>query len=209
MPPFAKVFVAFALYALIHSALLTRWARAALEAAWGVRRFEGWFRGLFSVQATVLLGVFIGYTASLPDTFVFQADPGAAVVLWCLRATSLVFILWCVGRFGFARFLGFSQWLAWVRGEPVPGDGVETGELVVSGPYRWVRHPMYAAGFVLLWAEPRWPTNDLAFAVAASMYLWLGALHEERRLLNYYGDSYRSYAQRTPRFFPYSGRRRG
>jgi len=207
MPPYAKVFAAFAVYALIHSALLTAAARTALEAALGQRRFRGWFRGLYSAQAVVLFVVFAAYAVSLPDTVLLRVGAGTAVLLWGLRLAALAFLARCVSGFGTLRFLGFSQWGAWRRGEPVAGDGVESGELVVTGPYRWVRHPMYSAAFVLLWADPRWTVNGLAFAVGASLYLWLGALHEERRLRAYYGEAYRDYAGRTPRFLPAVWRR--
>jgi len=206
MSPFAKVFLAFAVYAVIHSALLTPMARAVLEAALGPRRFRGWFRALYSAQAVALFAIFAVYAASLPDTLLLRMGTGATVFLWGLRLAALAFLARCVSDFGFLSFLGLSQWGAWRRGEPVAGDGVDTRELVVTGPYRWVRHPMYSAALVFLWAQPHWTANGLAFAVGASLYLWLGSLLEERRLRACYGEAYRTYERRTPRFLPFAGR---
>lgn len=82
--------------------------------------------------------------------------------------------------------------------------------LVVSGPYRWVRHPFYVA--VLLTVIG----NALA---AANWFLLLGGLSvfllmvirtktEEAKLLERFGDQYRAYMARTGRFLPKLGARR-
>ena len=84
---------------------------------------------------------------------------------------------------------------------------VETKEqhtLVTSGPYRWVRHPMYATMFV--WA--------LAFFLLSTKWFvgitWLAlgimaasrAGKEEAALTEKFGAEYRAYMQRTGRFLP-------
>lgn len=203
MASFIKVFLAFAAYAAIHSLLLTEAARGAGEMALGSRAFRGLFRLGFSVQAVVLLIPVVLYAAALPDRELFHVTGSPAWFLWAVRLAALGFIFYCVARFGATEFLGFKQFRAWRRGEAIPGDGVETGELVVGGPYEWIRHPMYSAGFLALWAEPHWTWNYGAFALAASLYLWLGSLHEERRLVKFYGESYRRYMDRTPRYVPW------
>lgn len=202
MSPPLKVFLAFVVYAAVHSLWLTRGGRRAAEAAVGSRMFRGAFRAFYVAQALLLLGVFAGYAAALPDRELGRLEGGVAGLLWGLRFGALAFIGWCVARLGAGEFLGVSRLAAWRRGEVLPDDGVEAGPLVVSGPYRWVRHPMYAAGFVVLWATPRWTANGLAFAAAASLYLWLGAIHEERRLLATFEEAYRRYQEATPRFWP-------
>ena len=202
LPSAVLTFLGFTAYALFHSALLTNWSRTALEAALGKRAFAGLFRLGFALQAGVLLFVYIVYVAGLPDVMWGQVGGGWGMLLWVLRIAALVFIIRCVGSFGSAEFLGWAQYRAWRSGQPIPGDGVETGELVVTGPYRYVRHPMYAAGLVALWAEPQLSANRFAFTLAASLYLVLGSLHEERRLQRFYGSAYREYTARTPRLVP-------
>ncbi len=208
MGSMAEVFLAVFAYGALHSALLTRRCRGALEKALGERVFRGWFRFAYNVQALVLLVALVGYVASLPDAEMGRVPPPWSHVLLALRLAALGFIVWCAGRVGFGAFLGWDNVRAWSGGGRAPGDGLETGELVVSGPYRLVRHPMYAAGFLVLWAEPHWTANRMAFAAAASVYLWLGSLHEESRLLAAYGEAYRRYRDRTPAFLPRPGLRR-
>ena len=77
-------------------------------------------------------------------------------------------------------------------------------QLITSGPYRWIRHPLYTFGALFL----------LALMVQTTLW-WLGALllpallalhwrtrYEEANLVARFGDDYRRYMQQTGRFLP-------
>jgi protein-S-isoprenylcysteine O-methyltransferase Ste14 len=78
------------------------------------------------------------------------------------------------------------------------------GELRISGLYRHIRHPSYAAqmatmlGLCLLAATP------LLWVVAVIWALLLNLIiqFEERELLARFGDAYRDYRARVPAFLP-------
>lgn len=78
--------------------------------------------------------------------------------------------------------------------------------LVISGPYRWMRHPMYtafllfdvgcgllSANLVLTWILP----------VLLIMHVALRLGREEQLLAERFDPAYRDYAQKTARFFPH------
>src|SRR5207249_3646753 len=77
--------------------------------------------------------------------------------------------------------------------------------LVTHGPYRWVRHPFY--GVVCLWglSLSLLTANWLIFlvGVVALAMLIRRTRIEEAKLIERFGDQYRSYAEKTGRFFPY------
>lgn len=78
------------------------------------------------------------------------------------------------------------------------------GDLVTAGLYRHVRHPQYAALFLLsAGLLVQWPTIPtlLMFPVLVAVYVRLAG-REERELLIAFGDRYRAYAALTPRFLP-------
>jgi protein-S-isoprenylcysteine O-methyltransferase Ste14 len=50
--------------------------------------------------------------------------------------------------------------------------------------------------------------NQLAVSLALTAYLFIGALFEERRLEQEFGESYRQYRERTPMMFPAFSKRR-
>jgi protein-S-isoprenylcysteine O-methyltransferase Ste14 len=83
--------------------------------------------------------------------------------------------------------------------------------LVTSGPYRFVRHPFYAAGAIWLFGVS---------LLTANWFLGLGGLllmfllvlrtpKEEQKLIDRFGDQYRVYAATTGRFFPKTRPKRG
>ena len=76
--------------------------------------------------------------------------------------------------------------------------------LVTGGIYRFVRHPQYTGLilFTLGWVL-HWPAvlTLLLWPLLAAAYVWL-ARREERALEHRFGEAYRVYATRTPRFLP-------
>ncbi len=74
--------------------------------------------------------------------------------------------------------------------------------MVVHGLYRWVRHPLYTAGLLFIWLTPVMSINLLALNIGLSVYLVVGAIFEERKLLQAFGPAYAEYQQRTPMLVP-------
>ena len=83
-----------------------------------------------------------------------------------------------------------------------------TGELVTDGLYRFVRHPQYTGLFVALFGEGivHWPTlfSVGLFPLIVFAYYRL-ARREERRLIEEFGEAYRSYRRQVPMFIPMLG----
>lgn len=80
----------------------------------------------------------------------------------------------------------------------------DSAQLIVSGPYRFIRHPMYtslllvALGFVLYNGHMM---NVVSFAILV-VVLFTKAINEERFLSEKF-TGYRDYMSRTSRFLPY------
>lgn len=75
--------------------------------------------------------------------------------------------------------------------------------LVIHGPYRWVRHPMYTSLLVFFGALAASSLQILAAALwfALLAVLLIKARHEEGLLRQQFAD-YDAYAQQTPRLLP-------
>jgi protein-S-isoprenylcysteine O-methyltransferase Ste14 len=80
-------------------------------------------------------------------------------------------------------------------------------ELITDGPFRRIRHPIYAFSILLMLCSAAIvPTAPmLAVAVVHVALMNLKAHNEERHLRACHGDAYERYAQRTGRFFPRFG----
>ena len=76
--------------------------------------------------------------------------------------------------------------------------------LATSGPYAQVRHPQYVAFVMILFGFLlQWPTllTLVMFPILLIMYGRL-SVAEEVEMQSHFGDTYKCYAEKTPRFFP-------
>ena len=82
-------------------------------------------------------------------------------------------------------------------------------QLVTTGPYRWVRHPLYTIGSSLFLAFGTMADNW--FIMVLGMLAFIGMASrtpkEEANLIEKFGDEYREYMQRTGRYLPKLGGR--
>ncbi len=81
----------------------------------------------------------------------------------------------------------------------------KTSELVRSGIYRYIRHPLYASLLYLAWGvflkEISWQSTTLT--LIASLCLVATARADERECVRFFGSSYEEYMRQTKMFIPY------
>jgi len=75
----------------------------------------------------------------------------------------------------------------------------DANALQIVGPYRWVRHPIYAGWFLLTFGAAHMTGDRLFFAVISAVYLLIAMPFEERSLLKSFGGEYAEY-QRIVRY---------
>jgi protein-S-isoprenylcysteine O-methyltransferase Ste14 len=100
--------------------------------------------------------------------------------------------LWCAGAF---TFIG--------KGTPAPIDAPKA--LVVQGPYRRVRNPMYVAVLLVILGQAIVLRSSLLVGYALLFWLVVHTfvvLVEEPLLRDQFGSSYDAYLRRVPRWIP-------
>ena len=77
-------------------------------------------------------------------------------------------------------------------------------KLVTSGPYRWVRHPLYTVGSSMFIAFGMMADNWFiaALGVLAFIGMAIRTPKEEANLIEKFGDEYREYMKTTGAFLP-------
>jgi len=142
------------------------------------------FTGLFIVPV-------IWVTAGMPRFADYPFHPLAA---WLGTA---VFAAALYGFYGTHRDLG--------RFWSVTLEIRQTHQLVTTGVYRHVRHPMYAAFFLWAIAQalllPNWIAGPAGLAGFGTLFA-LRVGREERMMEATFGDAYRDYAAHTWRVMP-------
>ncbi len=79
--------------------------------------------------------------------------------------------------------------------------------LITSGPYRWVRHPLYTVGSTMFIAFGVIADNWFiaVLGILAFVAMVIRTPKEEANLIEKFGDEYRDYMKRTGRFLPKLG----
>jgi len=102
--------------------------------------------------------------------------------------------------FPFAAIQLGGVWLiarAAARIDPLELAGIhetrQDAPLVTSGPYGWVRHPLYLGWVLAVFGTPHVTGDRLAFAALSTAYLVLAVPFEERSLARAFGDGYARY----------------
>jgi protein-S-isoprenylcysteine O-methyltransferase Ste14 len=152
------------------------------------------------VRAVAYAAVFIGFVlVYLPSRFlswsgiVAPATTGAPQVAGMIVvAIGTAIALWCVFTFVFVG-----------KGTPAPFDPPR--KLVIAGPYRFVRNPMYiGAGMTIAGAALFY--KSLSIAIYAGLFFLITHLfvvfYEERTLRRTFGDEYEEYFRRVRRWMP-------
>jgi len=119
---------------------------------------------------------------------------------WSLRAVfflSIVGQVWGIWALKSADLFGTDGVLR--RSGPTPPPA----PMVVRGPYRWVRHPLYMTTLLMIWSFPDLTADRLLFNCLFTGWIVLGAVLEERDLVADYGEVYRDYQCRVPMLIPY------
>jgi len=126
-------------------------------------------------------------------TFESASWPGVALI-----AFGVALYAWCLWNF-----------VTVGRGTPGPWDPTET--VIATGPYRWVRNPMYIAVLAVIIGQA-WLFMSLAIAVYALAIALIVhtfvVVYEEPTLTQQFGESYVTYRKEVRRWIPLPPRRR-
>lgn len=117
-------------------------------------------------------------------------------------------ILALLGGIATTTGLALYSWCLWDfavkgRGTPAPIDAPKS--LVVSGPYRWVRNPMYVAVLVFIFGQAMiYGARAVAlYALAVwAFFCVFVMLYEEPTLRRRFGTDYDAYCSRVGRWLP-------
>jgi protein-S-isoprenylcysteine O-methyltransferase Ste14 len=174
---------------VVFSALIIYISRAALRkpGTHGFYRFFAW---------ECILGLFL---FKVEGWFV---DPLAwyQVISWLLLLAALVPL-----AFGVQRLRSAGKPAPRRAGEPELLGFEKTTQLVTTGIYQYIRHPLYSSLLLLAWGIFfKLPdVRGLLLAGSASSFLMYTARADEAECLRYFGKPYAEYMKRTRRFIPF------
>ncbi len=185
--------LALTLWAIVHSLLASM--RAKQKARQNLGRWgERGYRLFYNLFAGVTLLPVLAIPAIFPGDTLYRLPWPWVLLSGALQLAGALIILVGLLQTDVWHFMGLRQVLDRSTSPESP--------LVIGGLYRYMRHPLYTGGLLLIWFLPSMTTSLLAFNLAGTLYLYVGSIFEERRLVEAFGDTYEQYQRRIPRFFP-------
>lgn len=190
----------FLLWAVLHSLTAMQSFKQKIEQAMGTLAYAGLYRLLYNGWAVfTFLPVLWALATQLPAVTIWQTPWPFNLLFRFIQLIGLVGLAISLWQTDFWSFVGLRQAIGYVRGESRPERPIP---FIRTGTYGLVRHPLYFFSLLVIWFPPLISLSTLIFNFLATLYFWLGAIHEEGRLLAEYGDDYRRYCQEVPAFIP-------
>jgi protein-S-isoprenylcysteine O-methyltransferase Ste14 len=186
--------LAWTAYCTLHSAMISETATGFLKRRLGDSfRF---YRLFFNSIAMLTLIPVLWYSHSLRQAAIFCWEGVWLVPQYLLLGCGILLVVAGGRHYRLGQFVGISQLRGASSGGLATGGGIDS-----SGVLGVVRHPWYTAVVLLLWAREL----DMAALVGngvLTVYIFVGTLLEERKLVHEFGDAYRSYQERVSMFVP-------
>lgn len=131
-----------------------------------------------------------------PFTNIFQMNSSIQILLTIFSGILAIASVWL--GLSAVKTLG-KQW-------NIKAQIIEGHELITTGPYKIVRHPIYSALFGLLIVTGYSITQLWAFIIAIVLY-FIGTIFrtrvEEQLLIQHFGDQYEKYKKKVPALIPF------
>ncbi len=187
-----------ALFGVQHSVM----ARPAFKARWTRIVPPPLERSVYVLFASLALILLFALWRPIPQPIWTVASPAGAALLWALFAIGWLLVLVSTYLINHFELFGLQQaWLHLRRRTAAPAR-FRTPLL-----YRVVRHPLYSGFFLAFWSTPRMTVGHLLLAIGMGVYTLIAIGHEERDLVDAFGDEYRDYQAATGMLIPGVGRR--
>jgi methanethiol S-methyltransferase len=179
--------IAFALFAVHHSLFARESVKRQVARIVPERLMRSFYVWTASLLLLAVLAVWQPVAADLYSIEGWPAVANAAVQLTGL---------WLI-----ARSVAIIDPLELAGIKPASSSG---NTLQITGPYRWVRHPIYLGWLLIFFGAAHMTGDRLAFAAITSVYLVLAIPWEERSLLRSLGNDYTKYRRQVRwRVVPY------
>jgi protein-S-isoprenylcysteine O-methyltransferase Ste14 len=144
------------------------------------------FISKFALLVVILTGLYLLISGNLFTLNLFLV----------VQALAVVVMIWARRSFQSGQFS--------IHAEPQSSQMFSSTQMFSSGPYHFIRHPMYASALVIIWAGILGHLSPLNLVIGfiVMTVVFIRVTVEEQYLRTYYPD-YIAYAHKTKRLIPF------
>lgn len=194
------ILIAMLIYGVFHSLMASDRLKSAFRQRMGQRTYQGLYRLFYNALALITLAPILLLVIFRSGSIVWSIPLDWEPLLLIIQAIGLIGLVISLLQIDLMRFAGLKQTHAYFTGGtlPLPLESMQT-----SGLYGFVRHPLYLFSLMVIWPVTSMTAAYLGFCIGATLYLLIGSIYEERRLIDAYGQEYRDYQARVPWMVPF------
>lgn len=187
--------VLWILWCVVHSGMISVTATGYLKRRLG-RRFCI-YRLVFNLVAVATLMPVIAFERSLQGPILFRWEGFWILFQVLLLISAVLLFLAGAKHYDLLQFSGLRQ----LKTGSSHNALTETGELDPTGILHITRHPWYLGAILFIWTRDV-NTSALVTNIILTLYLIVGTVLEERKLLIEYGEDYRRYQKSVSMLIP-------
>ncbi len=194
---YTALIILWIVWCAIHSGMISLTFKEYLKNRFG--SYYKFFRLFYNLVSLITLIPLILYSQSLKGPVLFRWEGYMAFVQFFLLAIAITLFIAGGLKYDMLQFFGFRQ----IKSGKSHSSLSESGEIDTSGILSFTRHPWYLAAIIFIWVDYReMYISTLIVNILLTIYLVIGTVLEERKLILELGDSYRDYIDRVSMLFP-------
>jgi protein-S-isoprenylcysteine O-methyltransferase Ste14 len=178
-------------WGLVHSWMASMQCKEFLRRVFGARLMK-FYRLFFNVFSVISIAPILYLMLALPDKDLYAVPAPWSYLMLAGKGIAALLLLISLLQTDVLSFAGLRQLFEEER----------QGRLVIDGIYRVVRHPLYTFGLLIIWLSPNVSLNSFVAYLAFTLYILIGIVFEERKLMREFGQAYADYKSVTPMLIP-------
>jgi methanethiol S-methyltransferase len=185
-------------YCFLHSYLISVRFTKFIERS--LKNYYAWYRLFYVLLSLVLLVPLIKYTSSMDNEIIIEWVSPWSVIRIILMWGSLLTFFWAFFfNYDSLSFFGIRQILNFGKTNIIN----PALEIKKKGLLGIIRHPMYLCLIIYLWSQT-FRMIDIVVNSILTVYVLIGTILEEKKLVSEFGDYYIKYQQEVPMLIPFT-----
>lgn len=158
------------------------------------------YRLFYNITALITLIPLIIYGTEPTGQLLFRWTGFLLILQLVLMITALLLFIFGAIKYDILQLFGIRQ----INSGNLHSTLSKTGVIDTSGVLSLTRHPWYLAAILFIWIRhSEMYISTLVLNIILTVYIVIGTILEERKLIIEYGDNYRIYQEKVSMLFPF------